>query len=86
MILLAMIATLGGAAVFLVYLLEFALTTRRDQLSTDTRNAAMRRARRAAGIYVRRSQAIDLRQPARDLPEPARDLGEPVDTGGTPVS
>ena len=78
MILLAMIATLSGAAVFVIYLLEFALTTRRDQLSADTRNGARRRARRAVGIYVRRSQTIDLRQPVRDLPEP-------VDPGGTPV-
>ncbi|MGI8330249.1 hypothetical protein ACRYCC_09790 [Actinomadura scrupuli] len=78
MILLAMIATLSGAAVFVIYLLEFALTTRRDQLSADTRNAATRRARRAVGIYVRRSQTIDLGRPAGDL-------AEPVDPGRTPV-
>ena len=79
MILLAMIATLTSTAVFLTYLLEFALATRRDPLSDDTRNAAMRRARRAAGMYVRRSQILDL-------PEPASDLPEPVDTSGAPVA
>jgi hypothetical protein len=60
MILLLVIATLTGAAVFVAYLLEFALTTRRDSLSADTGNAARRRARRAAGMYVRRSEAAGV--------------------------
>ncbi|MCW2883658.1 MAG: hypothetical protein QOE54_3241 [Streptosporangiaceae bacterium] len=81
MILLAMIATLTGTAIFLTFLLEFALATRRDPLSADTRNRAMRRARRATGMYVRRSGTIELPTPAG-----AGDLPEPVDTGGAPVA
>ena len=66
MILLIMIATLSGTAVFLAYLLEFALASRRDPLAVHTRDAAMRRARRAAGIYVRRSEATNGSEPVDD--------------------
>jgi hypothetical protein len=64
MILLVVITTLIGTAVFLTYLMAFALATRHDPLSVHTGNAAMRRARRTAGIYVRRSEDADLRGPA----------------------
>jgi hypothetical protein len=64
MVLLVMIITFTGTAVFLTYLLEFALATRRDPLSVrHTGNAAMRRARRTAGMYVRRSEGTDFAKP-----------------------
>jgi hypothetical protein len=72
MILLLLIASLISTAVFLTYLLEFALATRNDPLSSDTGNAARRRARRAAGMYVRRSETAVV--------------PEPVDVGRSPVA